>query len=377
MNEKYKYFIAKNTKYQHNGSISEFKANLKENLDVKQDFVKFIFEQYYYILYSEGKYQNFEVFQKIASYDILSKLEKMMDLLHQNWHIIQECIQPNWQNENKRTILYNEINQSERVVFLAIVLFLERNENFNNIKFKQWMRVVWNIVENTNIDGHAPMVSTMKLITLLNQKSLQSESIYSYLAFDNNEPTSSKNAVLEERIKAKFIINDNSWEELFIEAEKHPFFRGSIGFIIANNMKQEEFIQRKNIAFSVFDDKGVNAKYRSNGHIFLRALISRYTEHQQVINQNFTDTDEKEHYLKKMLASDEVVRNATREWFLIYSEDKLMDALNNFVKKDSEIQGWHNNNEWERVRIQRAHEALYKTPDLQRWMQQRDAIRFS
>ena len=44
LNEKYKYFIAKNTKYQHNGSISEFKANLKENLDVKQDFVKFIFD---------------------------------------------------------------------------------------------------------------------------------------------------------------------------------------------------------------------------------------------------------------------------------------------------------------------------------------------
>ncbi|MDR2406840.1 MAG: DUF262 domain-containing protein, partial [Bacteroidales bacterium] len=43
-------------------------------------------------------------------------------------------------------------NLSQRVIFLAITLFIEKNEindDFPLTQFKQWMRVVWNIVENT------------------------------------------------------------------------------------------------------------------------------------------------------------------------------------------------------------------------------------
>jgi hypothetical protein len=96
----------------------------------------------------------------------------------------------------------------------------------------------------------------------------------------------------------------------------------------------------------------------------------------QIIKQNFTDTDEKEHYLKKMLASNKVVRGATREWFNLKNEEELMNTLNLAVEKDSQIKGWDKNNDWEKIRIRRAHEALYKVPKLQDWMQETESIRF-
>ncbi|GHT67768.1 hypothetical protein FACS1894110_13880 [Spirochaetia bacterium] len=331
----------------------------------------------YQILYNEMKYQNFEVFKTILSYDIISSFETFMEVLNDNCDTIPSNIQSSWQLEGKIFSFYDkDITLPERVVFLGIILFLEKND-YDPVKFKQWMRVVWNIVENTDIDGAAPMIGAMKLIAELSEKSSNYSNIYKYLSDDNNiiESDSSANAVKEERMKAIFINKNNSWEDIFIDAEKHPFFRGSISFIMTPEMEQDEFRHRKNMAFSIFDNKGINDTYRQNGHILLRALISRYAEYSHIIKKNFTDTDEKQHYLKKLLASDETIKDATREWFSLKNENELNDVLNESVKLDSKINGWDNADN-STIRMKRAHEALYKTPDLQNWMQQEGAFRF-
>lgn len=382
--DKYKVYIAEKPECEFIDSVNSLKESLGSNSELGQDFIQFIYDKYYYALYKEDDYRNFEVFQKIGSYDILSRFERVLDTLHTHWQIIHQSVQPSWQREAKETrrsfkILMNQdINQPERVVLLAVILFLEKESSFDEIEFKRWIRIVWNIVENTDIDGHRPMIATMKLVLDLFIKSQNALDIYKFLAQQNYESLSSKEAIAEECNKAKFIVNnDSGWEDLFINAESHPFFRGSVGFIISDEMSEDDFSHRTKLAFSVFDDKGVNQLYRSNGHIFLRALISQYTNYNQIKERNFTDTDEKEHYLKKMLANDEVVRNFTRERFLKYDEDELMNALNEIVEVDSVIGGWETSNEWETVITRRAHEALYKTPDLQRWMQQKGAIRFA
>lgn len=330
---------------------------------------------HYETLLSEGKYQNFNAFQMILKKEnIIPSLEKVFDILADNWNDIKESIQPSWPNNSTKWHFLQKMIQSKRVIFLAISLFLEKN-TFDNTQFKQWMRVVWNIVENTDIDGFQPMYSAMELI---NELSTNSTDIYSFLA----DPTktissqSSSNAVEEERKKATFIVQANTnWEDTFIEAEKHSFFKGSVGFIIADNMTEDDFKHRTDMANKVFDENGVNLDYQAEGHLFLRALISRYTEYKQIINRNYTDSDEEEHYLKKMLASDEVVRTATREWFSLADENGLKTALNDAVTKDSTITGWNTNNASTPKRTKRVHEALYKSPHLQNWMQKEKAIR--
>jgi len=321
----------------------------------------------------EQKNHDFNSFKRVLVIEnLLPLFEKFFDSLTKNWDKIQFSIQPSWQSENKFwTFFDNNITQSERVVFLAITLFLEKN-NYDDSQFKQWMRVVWNIVENTDISDAPSMIGVMKLINELAQNSHQ---IHVFLADDNSQiiSTSSKNALFEERQKSKYIVSDNEWESVFINAENHPFFKGSIGFILTHEMTQKEFIHRTELAFKVFNNKGVNDKYRENGHIFLRALISRHSGYELIQQRNFTDRDESEHYLKKMLSSSQKVRNTIQEWFNLRDESELQNKLNEEIEKDSQITV----NDWEKIKIRRAHEALYKAPDLQIWMQQHGAIRFA
>ena len=329
----------------------------------------------YQLLYKEEKYMNFTLFEEILSHEnVLSAFEKCFDSICQNWDKIFNSIQPSWELSNPWTFYDKLFTQSDRIIFLGMTLFLEKND-FEETKFKQWMRVVWNLVENTDIADTSSMVGVMKLIVEL---SINSNNIYEFLADNINQinSSSSKNAVGEERIKSGFIKSDPKWEYLFINVEKHSFFRGSIGFIITDSMEINEFTHRVDMAFKVFDNNGVNNEYQKAGHIFLRALISRYTDN-SLIGQNFTDTDESEHYLKKMLSSNEIVRSATIEWFSLTDENELKKKLNEEVSKDSHIPGWLVNNDREKNRIRSAHEALYKKPDLQIWMQQKKAIRFA
>lgn len=348
----YKLFKAKFEKSSKSIMISD--SNEKEN---------------YNTLLNEGKYRNFNAFQMILEKEnIIPAFEKFFDTLSDNWEEIKESIIPSWQIEPQKWFYAKDITQPQRVIFLAISLFLENNE-FDSIQFKQWMRVVWNIIGNTDIDGFPPMYSAMELI---NEVSANSTSIYSFFADNTNSISSqsSSNAVAEERRKSAFIVLPNTkWEQTFINAEKHPFFKGSVGFIITDNMTENEFKHRTEMANLVFDKDGVNSEYKKDGHLFLRALISRYTEYKQLIPGNYTDTDENEHYLKKMLASDNVVRTATREWFSLLDENSLKQALNDAVLKDSTITGWDKNNSSSEERTKRVHEALYKSPHLQNWMQ--------
>lgn len=185
------------------------------------------------------------------------------------------------------------LGQKERVVFLAIARYLEKGD-FENKSFKQWMRVVWNIVENANIETIAAMIGAMRLIDEL---SIHSHDIYTYLA-ENNEINSNaaKVQVAEERAKAKQILKDNlklrdnnggckkkdskdynTWESKIIEAEKYAFFKGAIRFLFTDEegeVNWDNFDTKWGKAKEYFDEEGVRENYRKTA-ILLRALLSR------------------------------------------------------------------------------------------------------
>jgi len=355
------------------GHLNEIFQNINdENLEFKFDFDKSSF--FLQLNIDEQNLISQLRQQSLPTGNILIAFEKCFDKITANWDNIFIAIQPSWPISNKWSFYDKTFTQSDRIIFLGIILFFENN-SFNEIMIKQWMRIVWNIVENTDISDANAMIGVMKLITELAQ---YSSNIYAFLGDDSNQiySSSSKISVTEERNKSKFIIHDSNWEIIFINAEKHPFFRGSVGFLMTPEMTISVFSNRTALAIKVFDSKGVNEEYRKNGHLFLRALISRFTD-RSLINQNFTDTDEGEHYLKKMLSSNETIRNATREWFSLENEPKLKEYLNFEVNKESQIQGWSTYDSYEKSRIKQAHESLYKTPGLQKWMQQNEAIRFA
>lgn len=124
------------------------------------------------------------------------------------------------------------LGQKERVVFCAIVRYLE-NGLFEIQSFQQWMRVVWNVVENAGIGTISAMISVIRLI---DEISCYSHSIYMYLADKNFKINSdaAKEQIKEEIAKAIKINNDSSWELKIIEAEKCKYLLGKIWVLFQN-----------------------------------------------------------------------------------------------------------------------------------------------
>ena len=313
-------------------------------------------DEQYQFFFGETPYRSFTPFKEISDESpssIFEKFEKVLDTFYSHKDDIR--ISPSWGEEID--ILSLE-TQPRRCVFAAIIAFIVRGE-FDSQAFDKWMRVVWNIVENTDISDLSSMLGVIKLI---NEISENSHSIYEFLADKNSviKSQSSQSAIAEERRKCTFIMGDSHWEEVFILAEKHPFFKGSIDFLISDGMSIEEFRHRFYMATRVFDAKGVNEKYRSDGHVFLRSIIATYNK-DNFTDKNYTDIDEKEHYLKKHLKND-TIKNAIRGWFDSKDESELIKTLNIHIDNISSIS---------------AHKQLCEDKELQNWMQNNSAIRVS
>jgi hypothetical protein len=162
------------------------------------------------------------------------------------------------------------LGQRERVVFLAVCRYFEKGD-FDETSFRQWMRVVWNIVENSGIETIPAMIGAMRLIDELSEGA---HDIYNFLSNSQLQVKSqfAKDQVVEEIAKAKQILNGEqrsdgkAWEEIITEAEKYAFFKGAIGFLFTdvegNNKDWDHFDKKWEKAKSYFDSKGVKDEYQ-------------------------------------------------------------------------------------------------------------------
>ena len=211
---------------------------------------------------------------------------------------------PEWANkgsqfqfipEYKEDNVITTLTQSERVVFHAISKYLQKGD-FDVESFKQWMRVVWNIVENANINSIATMIGAIRLIDELGE---HSHKIYEFLASEDLKIKSeaAEDQVKEEIAKAKQIVDEKGslrnydgtlkkqngsdyqdWEDIIIVAESSTFFKGAIRFLITD--EKGEVTEN---SWRQFEIKWKNAKeFFSNENIYyyenklLRTLIGYF-----------------------------------------------------------------------------------------------------
>ena len=91
-----------------------------------------------------------------------------------------------------------------------------------------WMRVVWNIVENSDVAANLP--GALKLIDEL---AAHRDEILEFLASDVEIASNfALEQVREEREKARLICKVNKWYPAFREAETYPFLKGRISVLL-------------------------------------------------------------------------------------------------------------------------------------------------
>ena len=171
-----------------------------------------------------------------------------------------------------------KIIQPHRVVFHAVCKFFEQGwRDGDGDALKNWMRVVWNIVENANINTIPGMIGCLKLVDEL--------AVYSHKILEGLKDQGAslksdfaKDQVAEEIEKAKQILSDTTgaWKEKIEDAEKTAFFKGAIRFLYMNGNGEvdwNDFDVKFNNAKKFFDKDGVSNEYRKNA-LLLRAFLA-------------------------------------------------------------------------------------------------------
>lgn len=157
-----------------------------------------------------------------------------------------------------------------RVKLFAFLLYFEEPD-FQETSFSNWMRVVFNIIENQTIDSMDSYLYALRLFSELGE---HSHNIYSFLANDSNiiESGFAKEQVSEERMKSKKILESKSWEEAIFKAEHFEILLGKINVLFQSGEETslEIFNNRYKLLKNMYDNK-------DNYHI-IKVLISYYKE---------------------------------------------------------------------------------------------------
>jgi Protein of unknown function DUF262 len=242
------------------------------------------------------KYDGFDIYKSDdllkLNNEFFENLRITLDNLSGSENLINNVLLPKWElnsifrfipeyvknapnDHTEPKYIPSEITQPQRVVFYAICCYFE-NGQYDEISFKQWMRVVWNIVENANITNTESMIGAIRLITDLSKNA---HNIYIHLKDRDISNDFAKDQIEEEKEKARKIIEDPTWEDKIIEAENWSFFKGAIRFLYKNEddiVDWNKFDDRLIKSNLYFDEKGVKLEYRKDAFL-LRALISYFT----------------------------------------------------------------------------------------------------
>ena len=187
-----------------------------------------------------NEYLGFQEFEDLLSKhpEFIMILDKVLDVFYEYDHkdgkgFIYKSMLPSWEKKNSEdgddfySNLSSKMTHSKLILLGAVIEFIEAYDTFDINVFNQWMRVVWNIVENTNIDSLTPVSSLIrKLSAVIHNTAIRSSEGLSFYAAlsqwkDDNNDERENRALLEEIEKAKRISENNDWLDLFIQAEKH------------------------------------------------------------------------------------------------------------------------------------------------------------
>ena len=305
-----------------------------------------------------NEYFGFKPFQRILDLhpEYICALDKVLDVLYEydykdDRKILRREFVPLWDrdgSENTDDFLYNSrirFTHNKLILLAAVIEFIEAYEKFVPEVYCEWMRVVSNIIENTNIDSLTPVSSLVRKFSELIRFVVEQDAnptIQSFYAglgkfvLKENE----NRAVEEEVRKARRIAEDLQWLPLFKQTECHPFFKGMVLFFYSEGMTVEQFKAGYERVAAMFDKDGITTPYREN-HLLLRAIVSSLTTWKELEQQYVTERSEPNKYLKNILSARAGVRSLFAFLALLDEGQDIKATLQNAIDHASPVFAWH------------------------------------
>lgn len=256
-------------------------------------------------------------------------------------------------------VLQSSLSYPERVQFYAYCQYVTYHY-LSEENLKEWMRVVYNLSENTRIDDFD---TYRRALTSVDDLLANSNNIIPYLS-KQDSPVSFflSLQVREERLKAQLISKSTAWRDAITTAEAHGYFKGQIGFLFSFLGVESEFEQSGKTIWSDSDDvvfltafREYHAKAKSifdkNGlktfpeFVFERALLCKgdYLLVKRA-NHSFLKNDDREASWKRLLRDD---NEGCRDFLKVLFDDPNFDhsavesSLSTIIAQSlDDIQDW-------------------------------------
>ena len=293
-----------------------------------------------------NEYYGFKSFLKVLDKkpESIVTLDKAFDVLYDYDRPgvrdeIQKEMVPTWDRSTtpSETFFYDisaEMRQTKLIAMSAFFEFVDAYDSFDLDLFKAWMRVVWNIIENTNIDSLTPTSSLIRKLSGLIHHIATDSAKDPARFFDglSSWPIDAREnrAVVEEVRKASRIKEDPAWPSIFVEAERHDYFKGMVLFFYKDGMSIEDYRTAYENMSKVFDKNGISTEYRQE-HLLIRAVVSRLYSWNDVNQQYITEQAEKNKYLKNLLASNEDIRSLFADIASLGDVETVRERLQSYI----------------------------------------------
>lgn len=244
---------------------------------------------------TKDNFVSFEIYSYVLDNcrvdECLTPIFNIWDTLCVDNNTVETNYRPNW---NQWNLYFGDKNKDNRETYPSRVAFYALMKYFKNstdtasltASLTQWMRVVWNIIENSTIDSSDTYHAALRLIEKLSAKShtIYNALVNEFESFELGNQYHAQEQVKEEIAKAKQILygtsrsDGKSWEEIIIEAEKYAFFKGAIRFLFTDGegkINWDDFDTKWTNAKKFFDKNLVIVEEYKTNAILLRALLSR------------------------------------------------------------------------------------------------------
>lgn len=191
----------------------------------------------------------------------IENIEIILDIISQSQQTEAQTIEKlRSQDKNYNINIFEDFIKEnptyrERARFYALMQFYIKkgNPSENETLFISYMRVNLNIIHNV-ADSYDNFRNLIKVIDIV-ANCLDESSSKFYENITTQEVTNFADVFKEEKEKARLICQDFKWEKEFIDAEKHWYLDGQIGFLI-------DYAQWNFNDFADFNDIYEFQKYR-------------------------------------------------------------------------------------------------------------------
>ena len=303
-----------------------------------------------------NEYLGFQTFEEILKDhpEYLLTLDNVLDTFYQfdfkdSKKAIYEMMSPAWKKpacdgDDFYCNRNSKMTHTNLILFGAVIEYIEAFSSFNTYVFKQWMRVVWNVVENTDIDFTVAESLIRKFSALIHsiaKRMFGGESFYEALSRwkeDNTDQREKNRALCEEVLKASCIAKDVEWLPVLEDAERHPYFKGMVMFFYKEGMSLPEYKHSLSLVKDMFDESGISPLYRQD-HLLIRAIVSQFVTWEELRNRFITERDANK-YLKKIIASNNAVQQMLTDVLQGNSNEDVKERLTKYIDNAREFTPW-------------------------------------